>query len=252
MVGGDDYGERGHDRVRHGQPAPLAPERADDRDRHENGPAHVHGRHRGQLVGVEAGHVGVDRLVVDDGCVDHSGARQHAGGRHRYQLDDQAEAREGHQRRAPPAVVRPVPDEQPDHAGDQHGKVQDVVVQVEELDEERMRKKETLQPCLARQANVPLEPPDPAGPADRAIGTEGGQRSGILPQRVQAQDEAGLERAGCDLGEQRPTSGPESKGSDPKPDGRLRCVLPVQSEIDHSGCLALHVTRSDYGLMTRC
>src|SRR5215469_9772932 len=115
-----------------------------------------------------------------------------------------------------------------------------------------MRKEQTLQPRLARQAKAPFESPDPVGPADRSIGTEGGKRAGILPQRVQAQNEAGLERAGSDLAEQRPASRPESNRGDPEAGGRLRCVLPVQSEIDHSGCLALHVTRSGYDLMTGC
>ena len=212
MVGGDHHSGRGHDRVSHGDPPPPAPERADDRDRHEDGPADVHRRHRRQLVRVKAGHRAVDRLLVEDGRVDHSGARQHAGWCHRYQLNDQAQTRKDHERRAPPAVVSPVPDEQPDHACDQHREMQGVVVQVEELDEQRMRQEHALEPRLARHADVALELPDPPRPADGAIGTEGGQRAGVLPEGVKAQDEAGLEGAGSDLGERRPASRSEGEG----------------------------------------
>lgn len=249
MIGGDDDGECGHDRVRHGEPAPPGPERRDDRGRHEDGPADVDRRHRGQLVRVQAGRVGVDRLVVRDGRVDHPGAREHAGRRHRHQLDEQADTGEGHQRRPPPAVVGPVPDEQPDHAGDQNREVQDVVIQVEELDQQGMRQERPLQPSLARHADGPLELPDPACPADSSIWSKDGESAGKLPECVQAHDEAGFKRSRSDLGEQWPADRPECQGADRQPCGRSGCLLPIQGEVDHSGCRALHVTRSDYGLV---
>jgi len=249
MIGGDDDGERGHDRVRHGEPAPPAPERGDDRGRHEDGPADVHGRHRGQLVRVQAGRVGVNRLVVHDGRVDHPGAREHAGRRDRHQLDEQADTGEGHQRRAPAAVVGPVPDEQPDHAGDQNREVQDVVIQVEELDQQGMRQEQPLQPGLARHADGPLELPDPACPADRSIRSKDGESAGILPERVQADDEAGFKRSRSDLGKQPSTGRPKCQRGNRQPGSRPGCLLPIQGEVDHSGCRALHVTRSDYGLV---
>jgi len=209
MVGGHDHGEGGHDGVGDREPAPPASQHGDDRDRHEDGPADMHRWHRRQLVGVEARCVAVDRLVIQDGCVDHSRARQHAGRRHRDQLDAQAQAGESHQGRPPPPVVGPVPDEQPDHAPDQHGEMQDVVIEVPELDEQRMRQKKPLHPGLVRQAHVPLDAPDPARPAQCLIGSERGELACILPERVEGHDEGGLQRNGSDLGERRPAGCPE-------------------------------------------
>lgn len=79
-----------------------------------------------------------------------------------------------------------------------------VVIQVEELDEQRVGQDQPLQPGLARHADVSLELPDPPRPAEGAIRPEGRMRVGQLPERVEAQDESGLERASSDPGEQRP------------------------------------------------
>ena len=46
--------------------------------------------------------------------------------------------------------------------------MQRVVVEVEELDEQRMRQEKPLDRRLAWQVGRPLELPDPAGPAERA------------------------------------------------------------------------------------
>ena len=46
--------------------------------------------------------------------------------------------------------------------------MQRVVVEVEELDEQRMRQEEPLDRRLAWQVDRPLEPPDPPRPAERA------------------------------------------------------------------------------------
>jgi hypothetical protein len=67
-------------------------------------------------------------------------------------------------------------------------------------------------------------------------------RAGQLPECVEAEDEAGFESSGSDLGEQRPAGRPESQRGDHEPGGRPGCLLPVQGEVDHSSCQAARIT----------
>ncbi len=157
MIRRDDHGQRGQARIKHCQPAPARSERADDGDGDEDRPADMHGRHGGQLVRVKAADGRVDRLVVNHGGVDQAGTRQHPGRRYRQQLHQEAQSGERHQGGAPSAVVAAMPDEQPYEARDQNREVQGVVVEIEELDEQRVRQEDMLERGLARQPEGPLE-----------------------------------------------------------------------------------------------
>jgi hypothetical protein len=133
------------------------------------------------LVGFEPARRRVDRLSVRGGCVEHPDARQHPGRRDRNELDQQAQAGEGDQRGPELAVPLPVPGEQPDHAADKHGKVQDVVVEVERLHKQWMRQDQPLQTGLAGQVQHALRLPQPGRPAERAVRSQHGKRAGELP-----------------------------------------------------------------------
>jgi hypothetical protein len=194
----------------------------------------MNGRHRRELVGVEPGHVRVHRLVVKDGRVDHAGLRQHPRRRDRDELDQQAEAGERDERRAPPAVAIPVPDKQPDQARNQDGKVQRVVVEVEELDQQRMREEHSLERGLARQPDHALEVPDPPGSGKRAARPHDGERASEIPQGEQAQQQSGLLRDHGGSSQARAPGEAHGHASAAQRGRGHRRLRPAQVQVDHA------------------
>ena len=127
----------------------------------------MHRRHGRQLIGVDPGIWPVDRLPVVERGVDHAVTGQEAGRRDRDQLDEQGAGGKQHNRGAHLPVPAPMADEQPDQAADQHGEVQHRVIEVERLDQQRVRQEHPLDRRFARQGDRPLEMPDPLRPAHR-------------------------------------------------------------------------------------
>jgi hypothetical protein len=70
--------------------------------------------------------------------------------------------------------------------------VQDVVVQVERLDDRRMRQEQALHPGLTGQVQHPFGVPDPLASGNPAGRAHRGELPGELPQPVQAEQQSGF------------------------------------------------------------
>jgi len=171
--------------------------------------------------------------VVEHGGIHQPGARQHPRRRDRNQLDEQAGAGEGGQRGAPADIVGPVPDEQPDQAGNQDREVQGVVVQIESLHDQRMRQERLLQAGLARQVQHALEMPDPAPARQRAVRPHDRKGPGELPEREQPEHQRGLLGEHRDGGQPRPSRPAQPGRDDDQAAGRDRSLRPGQIKIRH-------------------
>ena len=185
-----DY-QRGDRRVEHRQPPPPAPGRGDHRDGDDQRPADVHRGHRGELVRVDPERA-VHRLPVHRGGVDKPGAGEHPRRRDRDELDEQGHPGEQHHGGPDLPVVPAMPGEQPDQAADQHREVQHRVVQVERLDDQRVRQDEPLHGGLAGQVQDPLRVPQPAAPGQAAGRRQNRERPRVLPEREQPEQQRRL------------------------------------------------------------
>jgi hypothetical protein len=76
-------------------------------------------------------------------------------------------------------------DEEPDQAAEQHREVQDRVIEVEDLQQQRVRQEDGLQAGLIGQLPGAFQVPDPACPAQRVVAPEQRERPRDLPEREQ-------------------------------------------------------------------
>jgi hypothetical protein len=195
VIRGYHHGQRRHQRIGQREPPPSAPGNTDHGDCDNNRPPHVHRWHRRVLVRLQrAVAPGVDRLSVPVRGVHQPGAGQQPRRCHRDQLHEQTGRGENDQDGPDPRIVRPMPPVDPDQAADQHREMQHVVVQVEQLHQQRMRQERPLRRRLARQVQHPLQMPEPASPRRPASRTHDGERPRELPQRIQPEQHARLDQ----------------------------------------------------------
>src|SRR5215469_9013889 len=126
-----------------------------------------------------------------------------------------------------------MPHKQPDQACDQHRKVEQVVIQVEELNEQRMWQKDALNGRLARHLEYTLDMPDPASPAERSAGAHEGKGAGVLPERKQPHDERGFLGKERSWGQPRLVSCPQRRTRERQARRGAGGLAPAQFEVDH-------------------
>ena len=98
------------------------------------------------------------------------------------------------------------------------------VVQVKELDDQRVRQEGLLEGGLAGQVQHPFEMPDPPAPAQRAAGPDEAERARVLPQREQPEDQRGLLAEHAYRGQPGP---PRGGAWPPRPPRRQRPRSPL-------------------------
>jgi len=196
VVPGGDDGENRQDRMGDDPPAEPARREHDHTERDEKRPRDVHRGHRGELIGSRRADRRVDRLVEERGRVDEPEARGEPGRRHGDELNRERGARHQHHRvphlRVAVAVAHERPDEERDHPGKVHGRVEDV----QRLNQQARVEHRVLQGQLARQVQVLRQIEDPTTPGDGTGDVQ--QRKGAreLPERVETEHDRRLAREG--------------------------------------------------------
>src|SRR6266571_318103 len=186
----------------------------------------------------------VYRLAVDLRRVDEPDAGQHARWRHRHELYEQARGREDHKYGADPLVPRTVGGEEPDQEDDKRGEVHGRVIDVERLDDQRVREHEILDERLAWQVPGTLEVPEPLRPPDSAARSHHREAARVLPKRIQGNHQPSLAQERRRSGQLAPPWQPSQPGHAEKTRGQDRRKLPRQLPVRHPPLLPAATTAS--------